>query len=119
MRNFWLLLTVALTVGCGGTVVAKQVETQPGSPASEKYRDDDETEHQVTLTKPFYMGRTEVTQGQWEKVMGTESWKGKEYVREGDDYPAVYVSWGDAVEFCKKLSSMDGKVYRLPNWQWI
>jgi formylglycine-generating enzyme required for sulfatase activity len=152
MRNFWLLLSVALTVGCTGTVVAQQVEAQlgspakqqspaaatggqpkevvntigmklllipagaftMGSPASEKDRDDDETQHQVTLTKPFYMGRTEVTQGQWKKVMGTEPWKGKAYVQEGDDYPAVYVSWDDAVEFCKKLSAMEGKVYRLP-----
>ncbi|MFM8728023.1 MAG: formylglycine-generating enzyme family protein, partial [Planctomycetaceae bacterium] len=111
MRNFWLLLSVALTVGCGGTVVARQVEAQPGSPAeppaaaadadqpkevvntigmklvpipagtftmgsraSEKHRDNDETQHQVTLTKPFHMGCTEVTQGQWKKVMGTEPW---------------------------------------------
>jgi len=85
-----------------------------GSPASEKDRADDETQHQVTLTKPFYMGRTEVTQGQWKTVMGTEPWKRKVYVQEGDDYPAVYVSWNDAVEFCKKLSAMEGKVYRLP-----
>ncbi|TWW08379.1 hypothetical protein E3A20_24920 [Planctomyces bekefii] len=68
----------------------------------------------MTLTKPFYMGRTEVTQGQWKKVMGTEPWKGKSFVKEGDDYPAVDVSWGDSVEFCKKLSAMEGKVYRLP-----
>ncbi|MFN9294371.1 MAG: formylglycine-generating enzyme family protein, partial [Planctomyces sp.] len=45
-----------------------------GSPDTEKDRDDDETQHQVTLSKPFYMGRTEVTQGQWKKVMGTEPW---------------------------------------------
>jgi len=85
-----------------------------GSPASEKYSYDYATQHQVTLTKPFYMGRTEVTQGQWKKVMGTEPWKGEGDVQEGDDYPAVYVSWDDAVEFCKKLSAMEGKVYRLP-----
>ncbi|MFM7863231.1 MAG: formylglycine-generating enzyme family protein, partial [Planctomycetaceae bacterium] len=54
-----------------------------GSPPSEKYHFDDETQHQVTLTKPFYMGRTEVTQGQWKKVMGTEPWKGKVRVKEG------------------------------------
>jgi formylglycine-generating enzyme required for sulfatase activity len=46
--------------------------------------------------------------------MGTEPWKGETFVKEGDDYPAVYVSWDDAVEFCKKLSAMEGKVYRLP-----
>jgi len=85
-----------------------------GSPAAEKDRDDDETQHQVTLTKSFYMGRTEVTQGQWKKVMGTEPWKGQDYVQEGDDYPAVYISWDDAVEFCKKLSAMENRVYRLP-----
>jgi formylglycine-generating enzyme required for sulfatase activity len=85
-----------------------------GSPAAEKGRDDDETQHQVTLSKPFYMGRTEVTQGQWKKVMGTEPWKGKGYVQEGDDCPAVYISWDDAVAFCKKLSDMEGKTYRLP-----
>ncbi|MFM8477735.1 MAG: formylglycine-generating enzyme family protein [Planctomycetaceae bacterium] len=152
MRVFSLLLSVALSVGCGGTVVAQQGESQPGSPAKErtpaaatggqpkavvnsigiklllipagtftqgspageKDRDNDETQHQVTLSKPFYMGRTEVTQGQWKKVMGTEPWKGKDYVQEGDDYPAVYVSWGDAVAFCKKLSAKEGKTYRLP-----
>ncbi|MFM7831452.1 MAG: formylglycine-generating enzyme family protein, partial [Planctomycetaceae bacterium] len=85
-----------------------------GSPASDKDRVDNETQHQVTLTKPFSMGRTEVTQGQWKKVMGMEPWKGQAFVQEGDDYPAVYVSWDDAVEFCKKLSAMEGKVYRLP-----
>jgi len=152
MRIFSLLLSVALSVGCGGTVVAQQVETQRlvpakeqasavateghpqevintlgmkllripagtftmGSPASEEQRYDGETQHQVTLSKPFSMGRTEVTQGQWKKVMGTEPWKGEDYVREGDDYPAVYVSWDDAVAFCKKLSGMEGRTYRLP-----
>ncbi len=85
-----------------------------GSPAGEKDRDVDETQHQVTLTRSFYMGRTEVTQGQWKKVMGTEPWKGESFVQEGDDYPAVEISWNDAVEFCKKLSAMENRVYRLP-----
>ncbi len=85
-----------------------------GSPTGEKDRFDDETQHQVTLSKPFSMGRTEVTQGQWKKVMGTEPWKGMQYVQEGDDYPATYISWNDAVEFCKKLSILEGKTYRLP-----
>ena len=47
--------------------------------------------------------------------MGTEPWKGKSLVKEGDDYAATYVSWEDAVAFCKKLSSQDGVEYRLPS----
>ena len=85
-----------------------------GSPFGEKDRYYNERQHQVTLTKSFYMGRTEVTQGQWKKVMGTEPWKGESFVQEGDDYPAVDFSWNDAVEFCKKLSAMENRVYRLP-----
>ena len=64
--------------------------------------------------KNYSIGETTVTQKQWREVMDTEPWKGEKYVMEGDDYPAVYVSWDDAVEFCKKLSDKEGKVYRLP-----
>ena len=60
------------------------------------------------------MQTTEVTQGQWKAVMGTEPWKGEDYVKEGPDYPASYVSWDDAVAYCKKLSEKEGKTYRLP-----
>ena len=42
-----------------------------GSPASEFGRNDNETQHEVRLTKPFYMGKYEVTQEQWKAVMGT------------------------------------------------
>ena len=85
-----------------------------GSPASEADREDDEAQHRVTLTKDNYLGTTEVTQGQWAAVMGTTPWRGKGFVKEGSNYAATYVSWDDAVEFCKKLSSLDGKSYRLP-----
>jgi sulfatase modifying factor 1 len=60
------------------------------------------------------MQTTEVTQGQWKAVMGTEPWKGEDYVKEGPDYPASYVSWDDAVAYCKKLSEKESKTYRLP-----
>ena len=85
-----------------------------GSPESESERDDDERQHRVTLTKDYYLGTTEVTQGQWESVMGTTPWRGEENVKEGRNYAASYVSWEDAVEFCKRLSERDGRQYRLP-----
>ena len=88
-----------------------------GSPETEEGRQDDEHQHQVTISKAFYMQTTEVTQGQWKEVMGTEPWKGKEFsecVKEGANYPASYVSWDDAVAYCKKLSEKEGKTYRLP-----
>ena len=62
----------------------------------------------------FFMGQTEVTQGQWKAVMKTEPWKGQENVKEGDDYPAAFVSYEDTVKFCEILSAKDGKTYRLP-----
>jgi formylglycine-generating enzyme required for sulfatase activity len=85
-----------------------------GSPETEPGREDDETQHMVTISKSFYMQTTEVTQGQWMAVMATEPWKGKSYVKEGPNYAASYVSWDDAVAFCKKLSEREGKTYRLP-----
>ena len=85
-----------------------------GSPADEEYRSDDEDRHRVRITKPFYLGVTEVTQGQWEAVMGTRPWSDEEYVKDGPDYAASYVSWEDAREFCERLSKREGKTYRLP-----
>src|SRR5579872_6840865 len=60
-----------------------------GSPASEQNRSADETQVDVTLTKSFSLGKTEVTQGQWRAVMGTTPWTGKEKVREGDNFPVT------------------------------
>jgi formylglycine-generating enzyme required for sulfatase activity len=85
-----------------------------GSPETEEGRYEDEHQHQITISKAFDMQTTEVTQGQWKAVMGTEPWKGGQYVKEGPDYPAVYVSWDDAVAYCKKLSEKESKTYRLP-----
>jgi formylglycine-generating enzyme required for sulfatase activity len=70
--------------------------------------------HQVTLTKGFELGVYEVTQEQYEKVMGSTSSHFK-----GPQNPVETVSWDDAVEFCRKLSALPaeqsaGYVYRLP-----
>ena len=89
---------------------------QMGSPSSEPGRDSDEGPvHEVTISQGFYLGKYEVTQGQWESVMGTRPWQSRSYVRSGLNYPAVFVSWGDAQEFIRRLNtSLGSEVYRLP-----
>jgi len=85
-----------------------------GSPENEEGRNEDETQHEVTISKAFYMQTTEVTQEQWTAVIGNEPWKGKGNVKEGPNYAASHVSWNDAVAYCKTLSGKEGKTYRLP-----
>ncbi len=86
-----------------------------GSPSGESGRDNDEKQHRVTLTKGYYMQTTEVTQGQWEKVMGSRPWSGKDYVQENANNPAVYVSWEDCKAFIQRLNGKEGThKYRLP-----
>jgi len=81
-----------------------------GSPATEVGRGGDEgPQHEVTISKPFYMGVLEVTQEQYEAVMGVNPSSFK-----GAKNPVENVSWDDAVEFCKKLSARTGKTVRLP-----
>ena len=90
---------------------------QMGSPSSEagQYTNEGPV-HRVRISEGFWMGKYEVTQGQWEGVMGTRPWSGKDYVRSGSDYPAVYVSWDDAQEFISRLNASAGSaVYRLPS----
>ena len=81
-----------------------------GSPASENGRDNNEKQHEVILTKPFYMGKYEITQEQWEGVMGNNpSSKTK-----GAKLPVTDVSWNDCQEFIKKLNEKTKGGYRLP-----
>jgi formylglycine-generating enzyme required for sulfatase activity len=70
--------------------------------------------HTVEISKPFYLGKNEVTQEQWTRVMETTPWKGEFGIKEGANYPAIHVNWDDANEFCHKLSAKEGKQYRLP-----
>ena len=93
-----------------------------GSPVDEEDRADNEEQVDVTLTKPFLLGKTEVTQGQWREVMGTEPWKGQQLVQADNDCPATFVSYFDAVEFCDAMTEMErvweklkaDEEYRLP-----
>jgi len=71
-------------------------------------------QHRVKITKPFYLSVYEVTQQQYEKVMGSRPWQGKSGVQDGPDNAATHVGWDDAVKFCLKLSDQEGAVYHLP-----
>jgi formylglycine-generating enzyme required for sulfatase activity len=85
-----------------------------GSPPTEPERDDDETQHLVTLTKGYWLGDFAVTQAQWRAVMGSNPSQFK-----GDTLPVDTVSWNDCQEFVKKLSRKSGKRFVLPTeGQW-
>ncbi len=82
-----------------------------GSPKSEKGRQWNETQHRVTISKSFYMGETEVTQGQWNRLVSPNPSTHKM----GNAYPVDGVSWNDAVDFINFLNKWEGtKKYRLP-----
>jgi formylglycine-generating enzyme required for sulfatase activity len=74
---------------------------------------DESPVHQVTFASAFNMGRYEVTQAQWQKVMGNNPSSDKGC---GENCPVEKVSWDDTQEFIKKLNAMnDGYTYRLPS----
>ena len=80
-------------------------EFMMGSPPSENDRRNNETQHKVKLTNGYYIGKYEVTQEQWEKLMGSNPSKFK-----GANLPVEQVSWDDCKLFCNKL----GRWFRLP-----
>jgi len=82
-----------------------------GSPMDEQHRRNDEAEHPVTISRPFYMQTTEVTVKQWRAVMGKRLFFRK---KGEDDMPVVSVSWDDCMAFIKKLNTLNEGVYRLP-----
>jgi formylglycine-generating enzyme required for sulfatase activity/serine/threonine protein kinase len=83
-----------------------------GSPESEADRDSEEgPQTQVTLTQGFWIGKTEVTQGQYEAVMGANP---SEFKAAGKNAPVETVSWLDAMEFCRKLTEHEQAEGRLP-----
>ena len=96
-----------------------------GSPSSERQRDGDETQHTVTLSNGFWMGQTEVTQGEWAEVMGTNS----SYFRDGRvpfnqgtggavtnalRHPVEQVSWIDATNYCARRTQRERLAGRIP-----
>jgi formylglycine-generating enzyme required for sulfatase activity len=104
-----------LTLDLGKGVTMKLVRIRPGkfmmgSPDSEQGRRGNEgPQHEVTISKLLYLGVTEVTQAQYEAVIGTNPSQ-----FQGPTNPVENVTWNDATEFCRKLSEKTGKAFRLP-----
>jgi formylglycine-generating enzyme required for sulfatase activity len=94
---------------------------QMGSPETEEGRESKELQHEVSITRPFFMGAYETTQREWETVMQKKfnqsqfnSSRGGSY-----DHPVENMTWYMVVDFCKKLSELPdekkaGRTYRLP-----
>ena len=90
-----------------------------GSPPTEPERDPEETQHEVAISRPFYLGVHEVTQAQFQRVLGRNPSFFHPKGGGGPDHPVDQVLWQEAVDFCKKLSALPaekaaGRVYRLP-----
>jgi formylglycine-generating enzyme required for sulfatase activity len=92
-----------------------------GSSAGEGF-DSERPQHEVRITRPFYLGVYEVTQGQYQAVMG----QNPSYYKGSGDLPVEQVSWLDAVKFCNTLSEreglrlfyqVDGDNVRVPDWR--
>lgn len=83
-----------------------------GSPKSEPGRQWNEKQHKVIISKNFYMGETEVTQGQWEKLVGFNP---SSFSKLGKSYPVETISWNECNEFIRVLNDWEGTgKYRLP-----
>ncbi|OGR22886.1 MAG: sulfatase [Desulfobacterales bacterium RIFOXYA12_FULL_46_15] len=83
-----------------------------GSPESEEGRQWNETQHKVIISRSFYMGETEVTQGQWKKLVGFNP---SSFPDLGKAYPVDSVSWNQCVEFIRVLNEWEKtNQYRLP-----
>ena len=117
----------SMEVDLGGGIKMKLVRIEPGkfmmgSPKTEQGRSFYEGQHEVEITKPFYMGVYTVTQAEYEKLMGknpspfSPNGEDKDKVAGMDTarFPVERVSWQDAMEFCRNLSKKEGKTFDLP-----
>jgi len=95
-----------------------------GSPGNERNRKVEETQHAVRIAKAFYLGKFEVTQVEYRKVMETNpSWfaePDKDGAANQTGFPVEHVTWFDAIEFCNRLSKKDGfpPFYKLEATKW-
>jgi len=75
---------------------------------SNEGKDNNKPVHEVTITRPFYMGKYEVTQAEYEVYCSYGGSSPSSSYGDGDNYPAYYVSWYDALVYCNKRSIAEG-----------
>ena len=120
--KYSLIRLLAMTIAAGGAVLsgvhwrqskdgfqAAQVEYAAALARFQIANDYEKPAHDEMLTKPFYMGKYDITQEQYQQLVGSNpsNFKGK-------DSPVEHVSWDDAQAFCKKLSELTHEAVRLP-----
>ncbi len=89
-----------------------------GSPPSEPERRGDESQVEVALTKGFWTGKHEVTQGEWRRIVGELPGALTPELPEGDDYPVGNVNFAEAEAFCHDLTELGHKTGALPkDWE--
>jgi len=94
--------------GSGGDLSMKWIAPGSFQMGSNDGESDEKPVHRVTLSEGYHLGATEVTQGQWEAVMGSNPSRFK-----GRDLPVEQVSWEDAMSFCRKLTERERSAGRL------
>ena len=134
VRLRWLVSAVAvlaLVVGCGqetpkesaiavelpGGATMDMVWISPGTftmgGVYPMWQKNERPPHKVGLTQGFYLGKYEVTQAQWESVMGTRPWQGQ--APANPEAPVTYVSWDEVNAYIDKLNqAASDTLYRLP-----
>lgn len=109
-----LLRSPGFSVDLGGETTLEMVKIQPGTfvMGCDDGYDDEAPAHRVSIRSAFYIGKTPVTQKQWESIMMANH----SYFKRGGDYPVEKVSWNDCVEFIKKINSLNlvEAEFRLP-----
>jgi formylglycine-generating enzyme required for sulfatase activity len=116
--SLWANPEITVELPNGASMVFVRIEAgtfSMGSPESEPGRYKDEgPQHQVTISRPFYLGKSEITQRQWVAVMGTRPWADHPNVQDGMDYPAAFITWDQAQAFIDSLNDDGDPRFRLP-----
>jgi len=97
-----------------------------GTPADEPGHENNEQQVSVTISKPYWIGQTEVTQAQWKQVMGSTPWVEPSHQADDSDHvrswvksdprsAASYIRWSEAIAFCRELTFIERKAGLIPN----